>query len=78
MNTPQTFHTAHGYTVTATRRGIEIDLETKNAKGEVISTVVMSEYAATLLLEDLADNGVDAPALEAAWNNGYSEGRDAA
>ena len=59
MNTPQTFHTAHGYTVTATRRGIEIDLETKNGKGEVISTVVMSEERAEDLLRGL-ENALDA------------------
>ncbi|OSC76552.1 hypothetical protein B5180_01765 [Streptomyces sp. BF-3] len=43
MNTPTTIHTADGSSVTITRRGIEFDLETRNARGETISTVVMNE-----------------------------------
>lgn len=43
INGGTTIHTASGATVTVRRRGIEYDLETRNAKGETISTVVMSE-----------------------------------
>lgn len=41
-------HTADGSTVRIRRRGIEYDLETLNARGETVSTVVMSadDYAA--------------------------------
>ncbi|MFE6494109.1 hypothetical protein [Streptomyces sp. NPDC057748] len=41
--TPTTIHTADGSSVTISRRGIEFDLETRNARGETISTVVMSQ-----------------------------------
>ncbi|MBT2412659.1 hypothetical protein J7I94_19185 [Streptomyces sp. ISL-12] len=42
INGGTTIHTADGSTVTVRRRGIEYDLETRNARGETISTVVMS------------------------------------
>ncbi|MFE5093239.1 hypothetical protein ACFRCI_23480 [Streptomyces sp. NPDC056638] len=42
-HTPTTIHTADGSSVTISRRGLEFDLETRNAKGETISTVVMSQ-----------------------------------
>ncbi|WP_369147064.1 hypothetical protein [Streptomyces sp. R44] len=40
--TPTTIHTADGSSVTIRRRGIEYDLETRNAVGETIATVEMS------------------------------------
>ncbi|MFF6928344.1 hypothetical protein [Streptomyces californicus] len=46
-----TIHTADGSSVTITRRGIEFDLETRNAKGETISTVVMNEAEVKALLD---------------------------
>ncbi|MEV7855134.1 hypothetical protein [Streptomyces sp. NPDC088183] len=48
--TPTTIHTADGSSVTISRRGIEYDLETRNARGETISTVVMDadDFAALL------------------------------
>lgn len=49
------YHTSHGYTVEATPRGIEMDLITRNAKGEVISTVVMDSASASSLLSDLEE-----------------------
>ncbi|MFE7399595.1 hypothetical protein [Streptomyces sp. NPDC057557] len=42
-HTPTTIHTADGSSVTISRRGLEFDLETRNAKGETISTVVMNQ-----------------------------------
>lgn len=42
-HTPTTIHTADGSSVTISRRGLEFDLETRNARGETISTVVMSQ-----------------------------------
>jgi hypothetical protein len=50
-----TYHTANGYTIHATRVGLEIDLHTRNAKGESISTVRMSEREARVLLADLTE-----------------------
>lgn len=38
-----TIHTAHGYSVEITRVGLEYDLMTSNALGDVISTVRMNE-----------------------------------
>ena len=52
MSALQTIHTATGATVTVRRRGIEYDLETRNAKGDTISTVVMSEDDLTALLDE--------------------------
>ncbi|MEV4971979.1 hypothetical protein [Streptomyces scopuliridis] len=40
---PITIHTADGSSVTIRRRGIEYDLETCNARGETISTVVLGQ-----------------------------------
>ncbi|MFF9525381.1 hypothetical protein ACF1DV_25880 [Streptomyces achromogenes] len=48
-----TIHTADGSTVTVRRRGIEYDLETRNAKGETIATVVMSQDDLDALYVDL-------------------------
>ncbi|MFJ6720512.1 hypothetical protein [Streptomyces sp. NPDC091259] len=42
INGGRTIHTADGSTVTVRPRGIEFDLETRNPKGETVSTVVMS------------------------------------
>ncbi|MFD4699786.1 hypothetical protein [Streptomyces niveus] len=39
----KTIHTADGSSVTIRPRGIEFDLETRNARGETIATVVMSQ-----------------------------------
>lgn len=49
----KTYHTSHGYTVDAMPRGIEVDLITRDDKGEVISTVVMDRDSATDLLNHL-------------------------
>ncbi|MFD6361857.1 hypothetical protein ACFWFX_18695 [Streptomyces roseolus] len=48
--TPTTIHTADGSTVEIRRRGIGYDLEAKNARGETISTVEMSEADVRALL----------------------------
>lgn len=53
INGGTTIHTATGSTVTVRRRGIEYDLETRNAKGETISTVVMSQDDLDALYEEL-------------------------
>ncbi|WNI28640.1 hypothetical protein [Streptomyces sp. ITFR-6] len=50
---PTTIHTADGSQVTITRRGIEFDLETRNAKGETISTVVMNSDDVSALLAEM-------------------------
>ncbi|MFJ4529080.1 hypothetical protein [Streptomyces nigrescens] len=49
------YDTSHGYTVEAIRRGVEVDLITRNGKGEVISTVVMDYVAAYALLSELGE-----------------------
>jgi hypothetical protein len=69
--TPTTIHTADGSMVTIRRRGIEFDLETKNARGETISTVVMSEDDVAALL---ADAGDEVGAFDAAYDEGYRDG----
>ncbi|MFJ3084458.1 hypothetical protein ACIPJG_32540 [Streptomyces halstedii] len=71
-HTPTIVHTANGSTVTLTRRGIEFDLETRNAKGETISTVVMNEAAAEALLTSA---GVYINAFDDAYDRGYRDGR---
>ncbi|WDM16719.1 hypothetical protein J3S85_37780 [Streptomyces lavenduligriseus] len=48
-----TIHTADGSTVTVRRRGIEYDLEVRNAKGDTIATVVMTQNDLDDLYEDL-------------------------
>jgi hypothetical protein len=50
-----TIHTASGATVTVRRRGIEYDLETRDAKGATISTVVMSEDDLDALVIEMED-----------------------
>ncbi|MGI5404148.1 hypothetical protein ACQEVG_32800 [Streptomyces sp. CA-135486] len=50
-----TIHTADGSTVTVRRRGIEYDLETVNAKGETIATVVMSEDDLAALYTEMGE-----------------------
>ncbi|MGW1547504.1 hypothetical protein [Streptomyces sp. NPDC002346] len=68
---PTTIHTADGSQVTISRRGIEFDLETKNARGETISTVVMSEDDVAALL---AEAGEEVGAFDAAYDDGYRAG----
>lgn len=48
-----TTHTADGSSVTIRRHGIAYDLETKNAKGETISTVQMSRADVSRLFGEL-------------------------
>ncbi len=55
INTPTTIHTADGSSVTITRRGLEFDLETRNARGGTISTVVMNEADVKALLDSADD-----------------------
>ncbi|WP_327379426.1 hypothetical protein [Streptomyces sp. NBC_01212] len=67
-----TVHTANGSTVTIRRRGIEFDLETRNARGETISTVVMNEADVKALLTSA---GVHINAFDDAYDRGYRDGR---
>jgi hypothetical protein len=53
INGGTTIHTADGSTVTVRRRGLEYDLETRNARGETIATVVMSQDDLDALYVDL-------------------------
>ncbi|WP_328967941.1 hypothetical protein [Streptomyces sp. NBC_00239] len=53
LTTPTTIHTADGSTVTVRRHGIGYDLETKNAKGETISTVSMNRADVSRLFGEL-------------------------
>lgn len=48
-----TIHTAHGYLVSVRRVGLEIEMETSDARGDVISAVRMSEADAVALLDEL-------------------------
>ncbi|MFB8071110.1 hypothetical protein [Streptomyces californicus] len=72
ISTPTTIHTADGSSVTITRRGLEFDLETRNAKGETISTVVMNEADVKALLTSA---GVRINAFDDAYDRGYRDGR---
>ncbi|MFB7919245.1 hypothetical protein [Streptomyces sp. NPDC056061] len=54
-HTPTTIHTADGSSVTISRRGLEYDLETRNAKGETIATVVMSDCDFDALLASMKE-----------------------
>lgn len=49
----QTYTTADGGTIEATRRGLEIDLHVRDAAGRTVATVVMSEHTAGDLLGKL-------------------------
>jgi hypothetical protein len=49
----QTYTTADGGTIEATRRGLEIDLHVRDAAGRTVATVVLSENDAAVLLSDL-------------------------
>ncbi|WP_406161014.1 hypothetical protein [Streptomyces canus] len=52
INGGRTIHTADGSSVSITPVGIEYDLETRNARGETISTVRMnSDDLAALVAE---------------------------
>ncbi|MGW2950764.1 hypothetical protein [Streptomyces eurythermus] len=53
INGGTTIHTASGATVTVRRRGLEYDLEVRNAKGETIATVVMGQADLDDLYEEL-------------------------
>jgi hypothetical protein len=72
--TPTTIHTADGSQVTIRRRGIEFDLETKNPRGETISTVVMSEDDVVELLESV-DVEVGNDAYDEGYQKGYTDGQ---
>lgn len=77
-HTPTTIHTADGSTVTITRRGIEFDLETRNARGETISTVVMNSDDVSALLTEM-DDEVGNDTYESGYAQGYADAeRDAA
>ncbi|KDQ65739.1 hypothetical protein [Streptomyces sp. NTK 937] len=69
----QTVHTANGSTVTITRRGIEFDLETRNPRGETISTVVMDEDDVSQFLGEM-ESEVGSDAYEAGYAKGYTDG----
>ncbi|MGP3750872.1 hypothetical protein [Streptomyces sp. IBSNAI001] len=73
----QTIHTANGSTVTITRRGLEFDLETRNPRGEVISTVVMDEDDVSQLLGE-ADIDINGSAYDEGYRDGYDAAVDAA
>ncbi|MFJ9408607.1 hypothetical protein [Streptomyces sp. NPDC101393] len=49
------YDTSHGYTVDAIRRGVEVDLITRNAEGETVSTVVLDYVEAQALLFTLEE-----------------------
>ncbi|MFD0650196.1 hypothetical protein ACFQ2Y_17850 [Streptomyces malaysiensis subsp. malaysiensis] len=57
MRHSTTIHTADGSSVTIRRRGLEYDLETRNARGDTIATVEMSErefYALMAEMDEVA------------------------
>ncbi|MFJ9213019.1 hypothetical protein [Streptomyces sp. NPDC102264] len=70
-HTPTIIHTADGSQVTIRRRGIEYDLETRNARGETISTVVMNEDDVAALLDEMDDLGVPG-GYDTGYNKGYA------
>lgn len=55
MLQPTILHTAHGYEIRVRRVGVEIEMETSAANGDVISTVRMSEDDAFWLMDELRD-----------------------
>ncbi|MFB7114061.1 hypothetical protein [Streptomyces sp. NPDC056291] len=52
INGGTTIHTADGSSVTITPIGLEYDLNTRNAKGETISTVRMNADDLAALIEE--------------------------
>lgn len=48
-----TIHTAHGHSISVRRVGVEVELETSSATGDVISTVRMTEAEAVALLDKM-------------------------
>lgn len=71
MSAARIIHTADGSSVTIRRRGIEFDLETRNARGETISTVVMAEKDVVALFEN-AD--VETGEYDRGYGDGYESG----
>ncbi|MER6485723.1 hypothetical protein ABT264_19470 [Streptomyces virginiae] len=55
INGGRTIHTADGSSVTIRPSGVEYDLETRNARGETISTVVMSRDDVAALLDEATE-----------------------
>lgn len=55
---------------------IEYDLETRNARGETISTVVMSSDDVTALLTELEDE-VNCDQYDKGYKDGYADGEAA-
>ncbi|MFC8583209.1 hypothetical protein ACFUGD_01325 [Streptomyces sp. NPDC057217] len=76
--TPTTIHTADGSSVTISRRGIMYDLETRNARGETISTVEMGQADLDRLYREMGDAGAVDDAIEDAYQAGYRDGQEAA
>ncbi|MFJ5103196.1 hypothetical protein [Streptomyces sp. NPDC088554] len=71
-----TIHTADGSTVTIRRRGTEYDLETRNARGETIATVVMNEDDVRELLASIEDEGFT-ESYDEGYQDGYKDGEAA-
>jgi hypothetical protein len=51
----QTYTTANGGTIEATRRGLEIDLHVRDAAGRTVATVVLDEHDAWGLINNLVE-----------------------
>lgn len=77
FSTPTTIHTADGSSVTVSRRGIMYDLETRNARGETIATVVMNQDDLDALYADMGEDA-NSDALDEAYQDGYRDGQEAA
>ncbi|MCQ6554771.1 hypothetical protein NPS70_16420 [Streptomyces sp. C10-9-1] len=72
-----TIHTADGSSVTIRARGIEYDLETRNARGETISTVVMNADDVSALLAEMEDE-TGSDSYDEGYSAGYRDGQEAA
>lgn len=70
-----TIHTAHGYAIRVRRVGVEIELETSSATGDVISTVRMGEVEASRLLDELDDASGGRGLYSRGYDDGYGDGQ---
>ncbi|MFJ6636588.1 hypothetical protein ACIQMR_35270 [Streptomyces sp. NPDC091376] len=67
-----TIHTADGSIVTVRRRGLEYDLETVNARGETIATVVMNQDDLHALYSEM-DEYTENDAYDEGYQDGYRD-----
>ncbi|MEU0860632.1 hypothetical protein ABZ352_35495 [Streptomyces griseofuscus] len=73
-----TIHTADGSSVTVRRRGIEYDLEVRNARGETVATVAMNQDDLDALWAEIGEHVDNDEDYDQGYSDGYCDGQEAA